>query len=257
MRRCTIAAAILAASIGFIFLFAQKTPAQGTELLVVVSSGMKAPMEELAPRIEHSIGRRLATQFDASKVLKDKIQSGEPFDVAILTVDDIDYLIKQGKIAAGTRAEIARTGMGIGIRTGAPKPNISTPEALKRTLLKARSIAINPNGVLFAHINEVFARLGIAEDVKSKLILDVKPGGPQMDVADGKAELVIMLTPEIEFFKGVEFAGPFPEDLQSYTSFSAGVATSTHNADAAKALIKFITGPAAAPTLKAKGFEPR
>src|ERR1700675_1182886 len=108
MRRSAIAAAILAMTAGFIFLFAQKTPAQGAELLVVVSDGMKPSVEELVPQIEHSIGRKLTIDFNSSKALREKIQSGEPFDVAILTSDIIDDLIKQGKIVAGTRADIAR-----------------------------------------------------------------------------------------------------------------------------------------------------
>src|SRR5882762_2169686 len=257
IKLSTIAVTALAVSIGFIFLFAQKTPAQGTELLVVVSDGMKPSVEELVPQIEHSIGRKLTVQFNSSKVLKDKIQSGEPFDAAILTSDVIDDLIKQGKIAAGTRTDIARTGMGVGVRAGATKPDISTPEALKRALLSAKSITFNPSGASAPHIHEIFEHLGIAENVKSKLMLDADPGRPQMNVADGKAELVITLIPEIKFFKGVELAGPVPVDLQSYISFAGGVATNTHNADAAKALIKFITSPAAAPILKAKALEPR
>jgi molybdate transport system substrate-binding protein len=256
-RISTIAAITLVVTAGFIFLFVQKTPAQGTELLVVVSNGIKPSMEELAPQIEHSIGRRLKMQFSSSTALEEKIQSGEPFDVAILSSDVIDDLIRQGKIAAGTRADIARTGMGVGVRAGAPKPDVSTPEALKRALLSAKSISFNPSGASAPHIHEIFEHLGIAENVKSKLMLDAESGRPQMNVADGKAELVITLIPEIKFFKGVELAGPIPADLQSYISFSAGVAANTHNADAAKALIKFIAGPAATPTLKAKGMETR
>jgi molybdate transport system substrate-binding protein len=253
----TITVAIVAMTAGFIFLFAQKTPAQSTDLLVVVSDGIKPSVEELIPQIEHSIGRKMTTQFNSSKALKDKIQSGEPFDVAILTSDIIDDLIKQGKIAAGTRTDIARTGMGVGIRAGATKPDVSTPEALKRSLLSAKSITFNPSGASAPHVYDIFQRLGIAENVKSKLILkeNAEPGRPQMDVAEGKADLVITLIPEIKFFKGVELAGPVPADLQSYISFAGGVATNSHNADAAKALIKFITSPAAAATLKAKGEE--
>ncbi len=144
MRRNTIAAFILAVSIGFIFMFPQKTPAQGTELLVVVSDGMKPSVEELVPQIEHSIGRKFATQFNSSKAIREKIQSGEPFDAAILTSDIIDDLINQGKIAAGTRADIARTGMGVGVRAGAPKPDVGTPEALKRTQSEWRKRAAYP-----------------------------------------------------------------------------------------------------------------
>jgi molybdate transport system substrate-binding protein len=257
IERSTVAAAILAVSIGFIFLFAQKTPAQGTELLVVVSDGMKPSVEELVPQIEHAIGRKLTIQFNSSKAIREKIQSGEPFDAAILTSDIIDDLIKQGKIAAGTRADIARTGMGVGVRAGAPKPDVGTPEALKRALLSAKSITFNPSGASAPHVYDIFQRLGIAENVKSKLMLDAEAGRPQMNVADGKADIVITLIPEIKFFKGVELAGPVPADLQSYISFAGGVATNTQNADAAKALLRFITSPAAAPTLKAKALEPR
>ena len=256
-RRSTIAVIALLVTAGFIFLFAQKTPAQDTELLVVATNGIKPSVEELAPQIEHSIGRRLKMQFSSSPALAEKIQSGQPFDVAILSSDVIDDLIKQGKIAAGTRTDIARTGIGVGVRAGAPKPDVSTPEALKRTLLSAKSISFNPSVASAAHIREIFEHLGIAENVKSKLMLDAEAGRPEMNVADGTAELVITVIPEIKFAKGVELAGPVPADLQSYISFSAGAATNTHDADAAKALIKFIAGPAATPTLKAKGMEPR
>src|ERR1017187_4620699 len=162
MRLSTILAAILAVTLGFISLFAPKVPAQGNELRVFTSDGMKPAEEDLVPLIERSIGRRLATQVDSSRRLETKIQSGASCDVAILTSDVIDDLIKQGKSATGTRAEIARTGIGIGIRAGAPKPDISTPEALKRTLLKAKSITFNPSGASAVHANEMFARLGIA-----------------------------------------------------------------------------------------------
>src|SRR5882762_1118246 len=155
-----IAAAALAMTAGFI-LFAQRTRAQGTELLVVVSDGMKPSVEELVPQIEHSIGRKITAQYNSSKAIREKIQSGEPFDAAILTSDIIDDLINQGKIAAGTRADIARTGMGVGVRAGAPKPDVSTPEALKRTLLSAKSISFNPSGASAPHIHEIFEHLGI------------------------------------------------------------------------------------------------
>jgi molybdate transport system substrate-binding protein len=256
-RVSTIAAAILAIGLGILFLFAQKTPAQGTELLVVVSDGMKPSVEELVPQMERAVGRKVTAQYNSSKNIREKIQSGEPFDVAILTTDIIDDLVKQGKIAAGTRVEIARTGMGVGIRAGAARPDVSSSEALKRALLNAKSISFNPSGASAPHIYNIFEHLGIADNVKSKLMLDAEAGRPQMNVAEGKADLVITLIPEIKFFKGVELAGPVPADLQSYIHFGAGVASNTKNADAAEALIKFITSSAAAPVLKSKALEPR
>jgi molybdate transport system substrate-binding protein len=213
-------------------------------------------MEELIPQIEHSTGRKLAVQFDSSKNLRDKIQAGEPFDATILTSDVLDDLIKQGKVAPAGRSEISRTGMGVGVRAGAPKPDVSTPEALKRTLLNAKSISLNPTGASATHVYDIFARMGIADSVKPKLILDSKPGGPQISVAGGKAEIVITLIPEIEFFPGVELAGPVPPEYQSYINFAAGISVGSKDPAAAKALIQFISGPAINSVLKAKGMEP-
>jgi len=253
----TIAAANLALNAGLFSLFVRGTQAQTTELRVMISDGMKTVVEELTPQIEHVTGRKLAAQFNSSKNLRDKIQAGEPFDAAILTSDVLDDLIKQGKISAGTRADISRTGMGMGVRAGAAKPDISTPQALKRTLLNAKSISFNPTGASAAHTYDMFARLGITDAIKPKLMLDAEAGRPQMNVAGGKAELVISLIPEIKFFPGVDLVGPIPPDFQSYINFAAGIATDPHDAAAAKALIQFITGPAVTPVLKAKGMEPR
>src|ERR1700726_3803759 len=220
----TIAAAILALSVVSFSLMAHRVSAQTPELHVMISDGMKTVVEELTPQIEHSIGRKLAAQFNSSKNL-------------------------QEKITAGGHAEISRTGMGIGVRAGAPKPDISTPEALKRTLLNAKSISFNPTGASAAHTYDMFARLGITEAVQPKLILDAEAGRPQMNVAAGKVELVISLIPEIKFFPGVDLVGPVPPDFQSYINFAAGIATNPRDADAAKALIQFIAGPAVVPVL--------
>jgi molybdate transport system substrate-binding protein len=252
----TIVGAILALSAGLFFPPAHGTSAQSPELRVLVSDSLKTVVEELTPRIEHSVGRKLAIQFNSSKNLRDKIQAGEPFDAAILTSDVLDDLIKQGKIAAGTRAEISRTGMGMGVRAGAPKPDISTPEALKRTLLSAKSISFNPTGASATHTYDMFARLGIKDAMRPKLILDAEAGRPQMNVAGGKVELVISLIPEIKFFPGVDLVGPIPAEFQSYINFAGGVAGNARDAGAAKALIQFITSPDIAPVLKAKGMEP-
>ena len=251
----TIATAILALSAGLFSLFARVTPAQTTELRVMISDGMKTVVEELTPQIERATGRKLAAQFNSSKNLRDKIQAGEPFDAAILTSDVLDDLIKQGKVAAGTRAEISRTGMGVGVRAGTSKPDIGTPDALKRTLLNAKSISFNPTGASATHTYDMFARLGITDAVKPKLILDAEAGRPQMNVAAGKVELVISLIPEIKFFPGVDFVGPIPPDFQSYVDFAGGISTNARDVEAVKEMIRFLTGPETAPVLKAQGME--
>jgi len=238
-------------------LAAPWTFAQDAALHVMISDGMKTVVEELTTQIERSIGRKLAAQFNSSKNLRDKIQGGEPFDAAILTSDVLDDLIRQGKIAAGTRVEISRTGMGVGVRAGTFKPNISDPDALKQTLLHAKSVGFNPTGASASPTYAVFERLGIADAMKPKLMLDAEAGRPQMNVAAGKTELVISLIPEIQFFPGVELVGPIPAELQSYVNFAGGIAPNAHDAAAARSLLQFLSGPQTAPVLKAKGMEPR
>jgi molybdate transport system substrate-binding protein len=252
----SLASAIFVLVAGFMILAARTTPAQTAELRIMTSDGMKPVVQELTPAIERATGRKLVAQFDSSKNLRDKIMAGEPFDAAIITSDVLDALIQQGKITAASRCDISRTGIGVGVRAGAPKPDVSTPEALKRALLNAKSLAFNPSGASAVHINDILARLGIADAMKPKLILNPEPGRPQQNVADGKADLVMTLIPEIRFFPGVELAGPVPAEFQSYINFAAGAATNAHDAAAANALIKFLTGPAVPPVLKAKGLEP-
>lgn len=251
-----LAVAILASCAMLLALFAQRTSAQSGELHVMISDGMKAVVEEAMPQIEHATGRKLAADFNSSKNLRDKIQGGEQFDAAILTSDVLDDLIQKGKITSAGREDISRTGIGVGVRAGAPKPDIRTPDALKRTLLNAKSITFNPTGASAAHTYDVFTRLGITDAVKPKLMLDAEAGRPQMNVAGGKAELVISLIPEVKFFQGVDLVGPIPAELQSYVNFAAGISASPHDSVAARALIQFLAGPKILPVLKAKGMEP-
>jgi molybdate transport system substrate-binding protein len=256
-RALSVASTAFVLVAAYVILAVHRTPAQSAELRVMTSDGMKAVVQELTPEIERSTGRKLALQFDSSKNLRDKIMPGEPFDAAIITSDVLDALIQQGKITAASRREISRTGIGVGVRAGAPKPDVSTPEALKSTLLNAKSLSFNPSGASSVHIYDMLARLGIADAMKPKLILDAAPGRPQQIVAEGKADLVMTLIPEIKFFPGVELVGPVPAEFQSYINFAAGIATNAHDAEGAKALIGFLTGPAVPPVLKAKGMEPR
>jgi molybdate transport system substrate-binding protein len=229
----------------------------GGPLRVYTSDGFKPALQALIPQIEHTLGRKVSPEFDASNVLQKRIEAGERFDVAILAAGNIGALIGQGKLAAGTRAELGRAGIGIGLRAGAPKPDIGTPEAMKRLLLNAHSIEFNRDGASAVHINEMVERLGIAEKVKPKFVLVAAPGQPQMDVAAGKSEMVITLIPEIKEFKGLELIGPLPGDLQSYINFSAAIAKDSPDQDASRALIKFIGSSSVIPTLRQKGIGSR
>lgn len=223
----------------------------------MISDGLKTVVEEATPQIEQATGRKLAAEFNSSKNLRDKIEGGEPFDAAILTADVLEGMTRQGKIAPGSTVAISRTGLGVGVHAGAAKPDISTPEALKRALLNAKFVSFNPTGASAAPTYAIFERLGIADAMKPKLVLDSEAGRPQMNVAGGKVDLVISLVPEIKFFPGVQLVGPMPAELQSYVNFAGGIAANARDAEGAKKLLQYLSGPAIAPVLKAKGMEPR
>ena len=194
-------------------------------------------------------------RFDVVGALKSQIDAGERFDVAILTTPLIDDLVKEGKFAAGTRADVARSGIGVIVRTGAPKPDINSADAFKRALLNAKSITYNKEGSTAIYLASLFERLGITEQMKPKTKFPPTGRGAQL-VAEGEVELLLSAISTFEPVPGAELLGQLPPELQSYTGFSAGVGTATKEAEAGKALINFLKAPAAVPVLKAKGMEP-
>ena len=223
---------------------------------VLASNGMRAVIQELKPQCERSIGHPLSIQFGSTTDLMKKIDSGEPFDLVILTKEAIDQLAKGGKISSNTTA-IARCGVGVGIRSGAPKPDIGSPDAVKTTLLKAKSVAYAEDGASRVFVEEMERKLGIAEQMKPKTMLTHGSGAADAAVAEGKADIVLTLGSEILGVHGVELAGPLPASLENYVNFAAGISRMTQNSDAAKAMVQFLTSPAAAPVYKVKGMEAR
>jgi molybdate transport system substrate-binding protein len=230
--------------------------ADAAELKLQVSNALKTTMEELAPQFEKASGHKLVIEFGAAAEIKTAIQKGAAVDVAILTSAVTDDLIKEGKLAAAGRADIARAGAGVAARKGAAKPDISTTEAFKHAMLEAKSIAYVAAGATAPYILSVFDRLGIADQVKPKLKPQPTSNPAAKAVANGEAELGITQISEILPYAGAELVGPMPPELQLYTVFPATVAANTKEADAAKALIKFLTAPAAIAVLKAKGLSP-
>src|SRR5262245_37610767 len=171
-----------------IVLFAQESWAQTNGLRVMGSNGVKGVIDELRAQCEKAIGRPLAIDFNTSASVKQRIQSGESFDVAILTSEVIDDLVKSDKIASAGRAEVARSGIGFGIRAGAKKPDISTPEAVKRTLLNAKSITYVPDGASKVHIVKMLDDLGITNEMNSKTVLAKGADDATQSAADGRVE---------------------------------------------------------------------
>ncbi len=249
MKKRSLVAAVLT------FLALYPVAAQNTPVHVLASNGVKAVIDELKPQAEKAIGRPLMIDFDTSSSVKKRIEGGEAFDVAILTSDVIDDLAKAGKIAAGTRTEIARCGIGIGVRAGAAKPDIKTSDALKKTLLASKSITYAEDGASRTYILQMEDKLGIADAMKAKTILEKGSVRSNARVADGSAEMILTLVSEILPAPGVQLVGPLPADVQHYVNFAEGIGPNSKNVDAGKALMKFLASPAVAPTLKAKGME--
>ncbi len=225
-------------------------------IAVLSSNGVRAALEELRPVCEKAIGSAIAIEFGTSASLRERIESGEEFDVAILTSGIIDDLAEKGKIAGSHRADLARSGIGVGVRKGAPPPDIRTPGPLRQTLLAAKSIAYARDGASRIHIEAMLMRMGIAEEMASKTILEQGSTRAMEAVAEGRAELVLTLISELLPAPGIELAGPLPAEYQNEVSFRAGVSARSRDAGSSRALIQCLTGPAAAPTFQAKGMDP-
>ena len=230
--------------------------AHAADLVVIASNGVKGALEELAPRYEQVSGNKLSYKWGVAAVLKRDIEAGAPFDLAILTNAIVADLVKQGKIAAGSETPIARSGVGLMVRKGAPKPDLSSPEALKRAVLSAKSLTWAKEGASGISFLNALEKLGIADDAKRKADLAGDGATAAQKVASGQVDLGALLINEIMAQPGVEVAGPLPAELQTYTAFSSGVATASKNAAAAKALVDHLRSPDARAAFKAKGQEP-
>jgi molybdate transport system substrate-binding protein len=237
------------------WVFSQAAVAQTSEVRVLASNGIKAVVEDLRAQSEHSVGHTISVQYRPTAALKQEIDAGEPFDVVIVTVESIAQLSKEGKTVGGDGTPISRVGVGIGIRKGAPRLDISTPEALKRAMLGAKAIAYGSNGASTPYIMRMFDALGIADTMKAKTLLFDTSDGTNAAVAEGKADFGITLVSEILPVKSLELLGPFPDEFQGYVRFSATVSASAKNPEAAAALIKFLAGPEALPSIKARGMQ--
>jgi len=212
-------------------------------------------MAELAPQFERANDCKIAISYDPAKVMLARIQKGETADLAILGSGAIDELVKQGKISAGSRRVLARCRVGVAVLAGKPRPDISSVEAFKRTLLGAKSVAYTQEGASGMHFAGLIERLGIAEQVKAKAVR--QPGGLIGElVAAGKAEIAIQQIPELMAVAGIELVGPLPAEIQLVTVSSAGIFAGTKQAEAAQSFIQFLVTPAAARVMKAKGLEP-
>ena len=230
--------------------------AKAAELKVIAGGSLTALLnDDLGPQFEKASGHKLAIQFDSTPNIIARVNSGMPFDLAIVPIDVFKDAAAKTHFVPGPTIDIARVGYGVAVRAGAAKPDVSTPDALKKTLLDASSIALVPSSAAGAYVIKVFERLGIAEEMKAKTKAQAGPPQIAPAVAKGEAELGVFLT-NVLIAPGVELAGPFPADLQQELVFTAAAAADAKEADAALAFIHFLTTPAAAAVIKAKGMNP-
>lgn len=243
---------------GAILLFAGAACAG--EIRVMTSGAFTAPFLRVTPEFERATHNKIATAFGASMggapdSIPSRLQRGEPVDVVILASAALDQLIQQGKVVPGSRVDLVRSSIGMAVRAGAPKPDISSVEALKRTLLQAKSIAYSDSasGVYLSH--EMFQRLGIADQIRDKCKrIAGEPVGAV--VARGDAEIGFQQISELLPVPGIDYVGPLPAEVQKVTVFSAGIAVGAKNPEAARALIKFLASPAVTRAIKDSGLQP-
>jgi molybdate transport system substrate-binding protein len=228
------------------------------EIKVLTAGAFKQVVLALIPEFEKQSGHKVAVDNGTAGELKKRIEGGEAFDVAVITPAVVDELTTKGKLVAGSRANLASVGVGVVVKEGAPKPDVSTVEKFKQALLAAKSVAyIDPasGGSSGIYIDKLLERLGIADQIRPKARL--KKGGHVADlIVSGEAELGIHQISEIVSVKGVTLVDPLPKEIQNTTTYAAGLSASAKDKSAAKALIKALASPAAAAVLKSKGMEP-
>ena len=248
MRTFAVAAVLLAAA----------GTAPAAEIDALITTAMKAAIDELVPAFERGNGHSVRVSYGPSGGVARRFLGGEVADVIVIDSGALDELIRQGRVVAG-RTDVARTGIGVAVRKGAPKPDVSTPEALKRALIAAKSIghtAPAGGGITAAHVMRLFERLGIAAEVAPKVKLAA--GGPNgrvsVLVSSGEVEIGLQQVSELMSNPDVEVVGMLPAELQQITTYSAGVTASAKQPEAGSALIRFLIAPAAAAVYKTKGL---
>jgi molybdate transport system substrate-binding protein len=230
------------------------------QINVLSSTALKPTLDEVLPEFERKSGCAVAVTFGPSAQIKGRIAELPSTDVVIATGEAFHELVRLGTLATGHHKNIARSVIGLAVRVGAKRPDISTPDQFKRAMICAKSIAMsNPEGggVSGAHLAKVFKRLGIADEIKSRLIYG--PGGPQGLIGNfvrcGKAEIGLQQIPELRAVPGIAVVGPLPDDLQMVTLYSVGLSNTARNPDVGKALIEFLGGPTVRAVLQSKGMD--
>jgi len=255
----TFVAVISAAFSSSLLMSATSSSAHAADISLLGPASFRVIFPQLLPQFEKSSGNNVTAGYAPLGVITDRVSNGEAIDVAIVSGKQNEELQKQGKLLAGSRVEIAQVGFTVLVKKGAPKPDLSSADALKRALLSAKSIAVGDpargGGASFYTI-DLLKRLGISEEVKVKIRLE--PSGTEIAeaVAKGNAELGIGVASDLSLVAGIESVA-LPAEVQNYSLYVAGINAGSQHVDAAKALIAYLTSPAVKQALTANGFEPR
>src|SRR5262245_7381667 len=228
--------------------------AVAAEIKLIASAGVRAVVNELIPQFERTSGHKVVTDYAAIAILKRRIEAGETFDLVIPGPELIDELVTQGKVAADTRAAFGRTGIGLGVRKGAPKPDVSTAESLKHALLNAKSVGHAKEGLSGVYFLEALKRLGILEEMRPKLRA-LSGGEEPVVMQKGELDIIAIGMGVLVELPATDILGGFPPELQSYVKFTIGVSATSKQPEASRALARFLTSPAVTPAFKAKGIE--
>ena len=227
-------------------------PAGAAELKVFGSRVTKMVVGDLGPGYAQASGNTLTVVTDVAAVMKRRIEQGEPFDLAVLVNFQADDLIKKGKLVADSRADVMKSGIGVAVRRGAPKPDISTVAAFRQTLLAAKSITYLKEGASTLHLVKVLAELGLTDALKAKTVTPATEAVSEM-VAAGEAEIGIIVIPNILSVPGAELVGPLPAEIQSYVTFTAAVSPGSPHQPAARDVIKLMQSPAGVQSIRKNG----
>ena len=243
------------AILGLMLVLAEPQIAHAAEIKVFTTRAIATVLHAVGRDFERATGHELNVTSDIAIRMVRRIQTGEPFDFLVAAPGQIDELIRDGRILAETRTNLARSGIGVGVRAGAPKPDISSVQTFKKALLDAKSIAYLKEGQSGVYLSALIERLGIADSIRSKV---TRPDTDIVSefVANGNVELGMVVITQILTTPGVELVGPLPPEIQSYITFTAGVSTSSGVSGAAKDLIRFLTGPSAIQVMRSQGMEP-
>jgi molybdate transport system substrate-binding protein len=229
--------------------------ASAAEIKVLSTQATEQSYRELVPQFEKATGHKVTTLFTGTLDADKRIAANEPYDLLIMSQSSIDAHVKGGKVVQGSRVDLARSGVAVGVKAGAPKPDISTVDALKRTILNAKSIGYStgPSG---NYIITLFQRLGVLDQVKPKMKQTATGVFVGSIIASGEVEIGFQQVSELSQYQGVDYVGPLPAEVQNYTVFSSGILSNAKEAEAARALVRYITSPQAGAVYRKRGMEP-